>query len=423
MQSKIERYTPSDVGVVPADWATPLLSEVSTLITNGFVGTASPYYVDEHEGIPYFFGKNVRANKLEPIGIRYITPEFHEKQSKTALKTGDLLTVQSGHIGETAVVTEEYDNTNCHALIVTRLKQDLISPIFLSYYINSEIGKARLKGLEVGSTILHINTKDLKKFRIIQPSLPEQQKIAKILTTWDKAISTTERLIDNSKQLKKALMQQLLTGKKRLLDDNGKPFEGEWEEVQLSEIGKCIAGLTYSPSDVVEDSGLLVLRSSNIQNGVLSFEDNVYVRLDVKLKSKTKENDILICVRNGSKNLIGKSALIKGRAINQAHGAFMTIYRSKYPHYVFHLFQSDLYYRQVNRNLGATINSINTGDLNKFKFYIPNDSKEIEKIAAVLTNADKEIELLEQQLADLQQEKKALMQVLLTGKKRVIIDG
>ena len=131
----------------------------------------------------------------------------------------------------------------------------------------------------------------------------------------------------------------------------------------------------------------------------------------------------MVCVRNGSKNLIGKSALIKGKAVNEAHGAFMTLYRSIYPTYVFQLFQSNLFYRQVNKNLGATINSINTSDLHKFKFLIPSNQNEIKKIATVLTNADKEIELLEQQLADLQQEKKALMQVLLTGKKRVVIDG
>ena len=179
MEAKRERYTPHDVGPSPLEWKTPYLKEVSTLITNGFVGTATPYYTDD-SGIPYLYGTNVRANKIDSKGMRYISHDFHEKQAKTALKVGDLLTVQSGHIGETAAVTEEFDNANCHALIVTRLKKDLVYPQFLSYYINSEIGRARLKGLEVGSTILHINTKDLKRFRVLLPSLPEQQKIAKI---------------------------------------------------------------------------------------------------------------------------------------------------------------------------------------------------------------------------------------------------
>ncbi len=81
----------------------------------------------------------------------------------------------------------------------------------------------------------------LKKLKLEVPEHKEQRKIAKILSTWDKAITTTERLIDNSKQQKKALMQQLLTGKKRLLDDSGKPFKGVWEEVtvdQLCQVGR-----------------------------------------------------------------------------------------------------------------------------------------------------------------------------------------
>ncbi|MGO3875491.1 MULTISPECIES: restriction endonuclease subunit S [Psychrobacter] len=421
MQSKIERYTPSDVGVVPADWSTPLLSEVSTLITNGFVGTASPYYVDEHEGIPYFFGKNVRANKLDPIGIRYITPEFHEKQSKTALKTGDLLTVQSGHIGETAVVTEEYDNTNCHALIVTRLKQDLISPIFLSYYINSEIGKARLKGLEVGSTILHINTKDLKKFRIIQPSLPEQQKIAKILTTWDKAIDSTERLIDNSKQQKKALMQQLLTGKKRLLDENGKRFEGEWEKKSIDEVAKVITGSTPSTknSDYYGGEYLFV---SPADLGVSKYINQTAKTLTDLGIEKTrlipKGSSLFTCI--GS--TIGKLGLA-GRelATNQQINSVLSkkSYSNEYVYY-----QLLLNAKKIQNSAAVqAVPIINKTNFESQLLFFPPFLQEQQKIAAVLTNADKEIELLEQQLADLQQEKKALMQVLLTGKKRVVVDG
>src|SRR5690606_15444461 len=130
----------------PLEWAAPRLSEVSTLITNGFVGTATPFYTD-NSGVPYLYGTNVRANKIEDNGIRYVTREFHENQSKTALKVGDLLTVQSGHIGETAVVTEQFEGANCHALIVTRLKRNKAYPEFLSYYVNSVIGRARMKGL------------------------------------------------------------------------------------------------------------------------------------------------------------------------------------------------------------------------------------------------------------------------------------
>ena len=272
-----------------------------------------------------------------------------------------------------------------------------------------------------------LNKAALEKIPVLVPLLPEQQKIAKILSTWDKAIATTEKLIVTSQQQKKALMQQLLTGKKRLVrspekkGETGKVFEGDWEEVKLKKLGKCLTGLTYSPDDVCED-GILVLRSSNIQNGKLCFDDNVFVNKQIKDEVKTKYGDILVCVRNGSRNLIGKSAFITDRAIGQTHGAFMTLFRGKYPELVYQLFQTPQFYKQVNMNLGATINSINTSDLHKFKFKIPCDVLEVKKIALVLTSADREIELLEAKLAHLKDEKKALMQQLLTGKRRVKVN-
>src|SRR5690554_937435 len=141
-----------------------------------------------------------------------------------------------------------------------------------------------------------------------------------------------------------------------------------WTLIKLKDIGKCITGLTYSPKNVVND-GLLVLRSSNIQDSKLSFNDNVYVDIEVDKKSKTQFGDILLCVRNGSKNLIGKSAFIYKENEQLAHGAFMSLFRSnETPDYTFQLFQSSQFFRQVNQNLGATINSINSGNLYQFKF-------------------------------------------------------
>jgi type I restriction enzyme S subunit len=115
-----------------------------------------------------------------------------------------------------------------------------------------------------------------------------------------------------------------------------------WEIKPLKSIGTCKNGLTYSPDDIVENGGLLVLRSSNIQNSQIALEDNVFVREDIKLNYKVQENDILVCVRNGSKDLIGKNALITKEVENMAHGAFMTVFHSNINTYVFQIFQSFL---------------------------------------------------------------------------------
>ena len=255
------------------------------------------------------------------------------------------------------------------------------------------------------------------------PPLPEQRKIAEILSTWDAAISAQERLIANARAQKKALMQILLpTGahppKKRLPG-----FSGEWREIKLRELGRCYNGVTYAPADVVDGkNGLLILRSSNVQNGRLDFADTVFVKPGVKTSCLTREGDILICVRNGSRNLIGKTARITSDATGHAHGAFMSLFRSTEPDFAYHLFKSHTYDQQVKRNLGATINSINTSDLHNFRFMVP-PKPERARIAEILSANDREIEHHEKLLLGTCAQKSALMQQLLTGKRRVKIEA
>ena len=295
---------------------------------------------------------------------------------------------------------------------------------YLYYLTNSH--EFRIRGemnMQGSAGQKRVTTDYLKSYKVNLPPLAEQKKIAEILSTWDKAIETVEKLVANSQQQKKALMQQLLTGQKRLLDENGNEFKEEWKRKSLKQLGEVVNGLTYSPSEVVtEASGTLVLRSSNIQNGKLAFDDNVFVNTQISEKQMTKENDILICVRNGSRSLIGKNALLKGKAVGCFHGAFMTIFRTDEPLFVYQLMQSNLFFKEVSKNLGATINSINGSDLRQFTFNMSTSQKEREKIAQVLTLADREIDLYQQQLDKLKLEKKSLMQQLLTGQKRVKLE-
>ena len=185
-------------------------------------------------------------------------------------------------------------------------------------------------------------------------------------------------------------------------------FSGEWEEKKLENYGKLINGLTYSPDNIVEN-GLLVLRSSNIQNQQISFHDNVYVDLDIKEEYLTKENDILICVRNGSKRLIGKSLLIQNNLPKATHGAFMTVFRGESNKFISHWFKTPIFFKEVYKNLGATINSINGSDLKKFKTIFPL-KQEQEKIASFLTSVDTKIEQLTKKELLLQEYKKGVMQ-------------
>lgn len=193
----------------------------------------------------------------------------------------------------------------------------------------------------------------------------------------------------------------------------------DWNVVKLGDVGEVINGLTYSPNDISED-GILVLRSSNVQNRQLEFNDNVYVNVEDEKFNPVEEKDILICVRNGSRSLIGKNALINKENQGVAFGAFMTVYRSEYNDFFFQLFDTDIYNKEVNKNLGATINSINGKDFKRFLMPLPPKVERV-KIASILSDWDDAIEKTQILLDKLELRKKGLMQQLLTGKIR--LDG
>ena len=191
----------------------------------------------------------------------------------------------------------------------------------------------------------------------------------------------------------------------------------DWDICNLGKIGQGFIGLTYDPKDVRSD-GVLVLRSSNITDGALQFQDNVYVDMKISERIVVCENDLLICVRNGSRSLIGKCALIDHRAVGMTFGAFMTVFRSPDNRFVFYCLQSNLVKRQINEHLGATINQITNKSLTSFQIPYPK-SEERSAITEALGDADALIESLEQLLTKKRQIKKGAMQELLTGKKRL----
>ena len=193
-----------------------------------------------------------------------------------------------------------------------------------------------------------------------------------------------------------------------------KEFKGDWTNKNLGDLGDVVNGLTYSPENIC-DHGVLVLRSSNVHDGQLKFEDNVYV--NSQDFNPVKENDILICVRNGSKRLIGKNCLIDKKSEGLAFGAFMTIYRSNLNKFIFQLFSHQSYFKTVHKNLGATINSINNNDLKKFNFFFP-EIDEQQKIAEFLSSVDKKIQLLEKKKELLEEYKKGVMQKIFSREIR-----
>ena len=191
----------------------------------------------------------------------------------------------------------------------------------------------------------------------------------------------------------------------------------EWSVRTLGELGQSLIGLTYDPQDI-DPSGVLVLRSSNIGNNSLQFGDDVHLNMDIPNRMIARRDDLLICVRNGSRPLIGKCALIDERAVGMAFGAFMSVFRSADTRFVFHCFQSDIIKRQINKHLGATINQITNKSLNSFKIPYP-ERREREAITSALSDMDELLDALESLIAKKQDIGRAAMHQLLIGKTRL----
>lgn len=190
-----------------------------------------------------------------------------------------------------------------------------------------------------------------------------------------------------------------------------------WKSVKLGKLGETLIGLTYDPTSVSR-AGTLVLRSSNIQGGRLSFDDNVYVECAIPDRIRIRDKDILICVRNGSRRLIGKSVLLDRRVVGQTFGAFMAVFRSDANAYLRYFFQSNDFKRQIDEHLGATINQITNGSLKGFTVLLPDPSEQA-AIADRLSDTDDLIAIWERLVAKKQAIKQGMMQQLLTGRTRL----
>ena len=410
-------FKQTEVGLIPDDWEVKEFKQEATLIN----------------GRAYAQSELLKQGKYKVLRVGnfgtndnwyYSNLELPEKQYCTK---GDLLYCWSCTYG--AYIWNE-PNTIYHYHIWKIISKGADKE-YLKYILNNDT-ENQMKSSN-GSTMAHITKGFLENRLFAFPPLAEQQRIAKALSDVDALISTTEKLIQKKKNIKQGAMQNLLTGKKRLPGFGPQtkspsykqtelgPIPDDWEVKCLGEIAETFTGLTYSPENVYEH-GTLVLRSSNIKNEQLCFEDNVFVQMSIPERAFVKENDILICVRNGSKALIGKSAIITKSAVGMAFGAFMTVLRSTIvnQNYLLYVWQSDFVQKQVADNLGATINQITNADFKKFNVIISPNRQEQTAIANVLSSMDKEIETLNTKLEKYRNLKTAMMQQLLTGKVRLI---
>ncbi len=336
------------------------------------------------------------------------------------LEKGDMLVAMTeqgkGLLGSTLLVPESGKFLHNQRLgLVKIVEPSKVAKEFIYVHFNSPYGRKQISEQSTGTKVKHTSPDRLCSVIGLLPPLFEQKKIAKILSTWDNAITTTEKQLANSQRQKKALMQQLLTGKKRLLDKNGIQFSGEWDKLKSSEVFKSISIKNNSENEellaVTQDQG--VLPRSALERRV------------VMPDGSTKGYKLVV----PGNFIISLRSFQGGLEYSQYQGLVSPAYTV-----IESLLEiDDMFYEQYFKSydfighLAVAVVGIRDGkqisytDFSFLRIPYPPIEEQI-RIAEVLQAVDKEISLYRHQLAYIIKEKKALMQQLLTGKRRVKVD-
>ncbi|GIT84685.1 hypothetical protein DSM16313_24670 [Acinetobacter seohaensis] len=383
--------------MVPNEWKSYQLSELCAKpISYGIVQTGE----NIEDGIPCLRVVDLSTEKMNPNEMIKTSHEINQAYKKTILEDNEIVMALRGGVGLVRLIDANLVGANItRGLARISAKKGIIHPEYLLWELRSPRFRADLIRRVGGSALQEISLSELRKVNTLVPSsLNEQKKIAQILSTWDQAILATEKLLENSQQQKNALMQQVLTGKKRLLDENGERFHEKWSEVLLGNIAKITTG------------------SSNRQDSTLSGK---YAFFDRSEDIRTSDMYLFDCeaviVPGEGQDFVPKYFVGKFD-LHQRTYAIMEFPEcdGKFLFYIIDYFRA--YF--LSQAVGSTVKSLRLPMFQKMKLVVP-CLDEQKKIAKVLTIADQEIDTLQKKLDCLKQEKKALMQQLLTGKKRV----
>lgn len=387
--------------MVPEGWNIKPLSEIAKVTSGGTPSRTKPEYW-KNGTVPWIRTTDVQNCILYPEDTQeYISEQGLENSSAKLVPIGTILLAMIGQgktRGQVALLKFEASTNQNSAAIILNSDQE---PDFHFNFLLSQYEKIRGMSNSAGQS--NLSGALVKAIKVPVPPLLEQKKIAQILSTWDKAITTTEQLLANSLQQKKALMQQLLTGKKRLLDNNGIRFSGNWKKVELGEL-----------LDYKQPTPYLV-RSTDYSN---DFATPVLTAGKTFILGYTDETDGIY--DSGLPVIIFDDFTTATQFVDfpfKAKSSAMKILTAKpgvMIQYVFEIMQMlnfiigghQRHWISIYSNLVVSLPS----------------AEEQQKIIDVLSAADQETNALQQKLTHLNQEKKALMQQLLTGKRRVKIN-
>lgn len=359
----------------------------------------------------------------------YFVEEFKSFIDETSAKNSepiyknDLLFAGSGEtledIGKCIAYIKEDEAYAGGDIIILRPNSE--DAHFLGYLLNSNEVKKQTFRFGQGHSVVHIYSSSLKHLKVNLPPLPEQQKIAKILATWDKAVKLQQQLVDNKKQYKKAVMKKLLTGEVRF-----KGFNEEWKEYHLGILGNTYSGLSGKSKEDF-GIGLPYIPYKNIYgNPSIDITYMDYVNINPsENQNQVIYGDIFFTVSSETPDEVGMSSVLLDKSIEELYlnsfcfGFRLNDFKTLLPEFASHYFRGDKFrFEMLKAAQGATRFNLSKSNVTKLKIVIPSVAEQL-KIASFLSEIDKETKALESELISFQKQKKGLMQQLLTGKVRV----
>jgi len=387
------------------DWQQCKLDSIFGKIRNAFVGTATPYYVEN--GHFYLESNNVKNGQINRNTEVFINDEFHEKQKDKWLHTGDLVMVQSGHVGHTAVIPEELDGIAAHALIMFSDYKEKSSPYFLNYQFQTRKSKKQLGFITTGNTIKHILSSEMKKFEVKLPSYYEQTKIGDFFELLEEIITLQQQFLNDHKQLKKAMLQKMFPQKGEIVPRvRVAGFTDNWKQDKLGAISETYSGGTPSATNKSYYNGIIPF----IRSGEVNSANTELFLTEEGLQNSSAKlvdiGDILYALYGATSGKVGISK-IKG-AINQAILAIKPI--EGYDSYFIMQWLKKQENIIVKTYLQGGQGNLSGSIVKDLKMPIPNTYEEQIQIGNLFKQLDKTIDLHQKKLETYQELKKAMLQ-------------
>ena len=384
------------------DWEQRKLGDIYGSIGNAFVGTATPYYAEQ--GHFYLESNNVKDGQINHNSEIFINDEFYEKQKDKWLHTGDMVMVQSGHVGHAAVIPEELDNTAAHALIMFRNPKEEIEPYFLNYEYQTDKTKRKIENITTGNTIKHILASDMQEFIVDVPKYEEQKEIAGYFCSLDYLITLHQCKYNGDQRID--LFAWELRKVTELLKNSS-------SAMKIGPFGSALK------KEYFVEEGIKVYAQENAFTGDFSMGD-YYITEDKYKELKSCElypGDLVISMMG----TIGACAIFPKNAekgIMNSHLLRLQFNNEVIPEYIMYLLRDSVLIRkQIDRlSVGSIMSGLSSSVVKKLVFPISKLAEQ-KRIVEYLDSIDHLITLHQHKCEELKNIKKFMLQNMFVQEK------